>query len=539
MGGAVMQLGWPWSRKQREPALDVVPLKKIIAVSDEYWEALYSPIIDSVARSLGVYEKQKGKLYSDYVDQFVRLVRRSKGTVQDDPLLVHLHTFSLSIAFSSLYVARLCHSFEFTAISKGKKTKGERSHFYPWMNVPVECEIKLSKVSRLYPAYVYAISIFNAMMNDTGWKWLHSKPDVLKGLIDSIYSNGEKGLFSGILADMRAAPIGRSVENIPQVEISESVPVENEDPEKSDSLDDLISGLGGGDDSVSLDELLESSNQSKQTEENKPVASEEVSSNDGLDLSIFDNEPDGENTDQAPLELQDATDNQVAPISDNSPKVVSSAESKSSTQEEAPVNSSADALDEFTAFLAATTSSPGPDHVAETGEDKLDPNETQGTSKVPISDVEPSDSSSNVDNTGINEDESTLLFSSESSITTDLLKWCLAQVSEFPSQNGVHVLMRDNKKVIVVERDKGVMEFVRSDYDLDNEAAYKTVAEEVLTDLEMSQSWVENEEGGDIWEISIQDEVVNVLLLNVQVPSSFQSLDANTYAWVVKRDEIA
>ena len=132
-----------------------------------------------------------------------------------------------------------------------------------------------------------------------------------------------------------------------------------------------------------------------------------------------------------------------------------------------------------------------------------------------------------------------MLFSSESSITTDLLKWCLAQVSEFPSQNGVHVLMRDNKKVIVVERDKGVMEFVRSDYDLDNEAAYKTVAEEILTDLEMSQSWVENEEGGDIWEISIQDEVVNVLLLNVQVPSSFQSLEANTYAWGVNRDEIA
>ena len=186
-----MQLGWPWNRKQREPALDVVPLKKIIAVSDEYWEALYSPIIDSVVRSLGVYEKQKGKLYSDYVDQFVRLVRRSKGTVQDDPLLVHLHTFSLSVAFSSLYVARLCHSFEFIAISKAKKTKGERSHLYPWMNVPVECEIKLAKVSRLYPAYVYAISIFNTMMNDTGWKWLHSKPEVLKGLIDSIYSNGE------------------------------------------------------------------------------------------------------------------------------------------------------------------------------------------------------------------------------------------------------------------------------------------------------------------------------------------------------------
>ena len=46
------------------------------------------------------------------------------------------------------------------------------------------------------------------------------------------------------------------------------------------------------------------------------------------------------------------------------------------------------------------------------------------------------------------------------------------------------------------------------------------------------------EEGGDIWKISIQDEVVNVLLLNVQVPTSYQSLDANTYAWVVKKNKI-
>lgn len=536
-----MQLGWPWNRKQREPALDVVPLKKIIAVSDEYWEALYSPIIDSVVRSLGVYEKQKGKLYSDYVDQFVRLVRRSKGTVQDDPLLVHLHTFSLSVAFSSLYVARLCHSFEFIAISKAKKTKGERSHLYPWMNVPVECEIKLAKVSRLYPAYVYAISIFNTMMNDTGWKWLHSKPEVLKGLIDSIYSNGEKGLFSGVLADMRSAPLGRSVENLPQVDISEAVPVESEDPDKSNSLDDLISGLGGGDDNVSLDDLLDSSEQTKQSEDDKPVTSDKKSSNDGLDLSIFDSEPDGKDTDQVPVELQSITDNQVAPISDDSAEFVSSSENKSSSQatkEKAPVNSSADALDEFTAFLASTTSSPGLDNVSETEEGESAANEVKGTSKVPFSHVELSDSPSNVDNTGVKEDESALLFSSESSITNDLLKWCLEQVSKLPSQNGVHVLLRDNEKVIVVERDKGVMEFVRNDYELDNEAAYKTVAEEVLTDLEMSQSWVENEEGGDIWKISIQDEVVNVLLLNVQVPTSYHSLDANTYAWVVKKDKI-
>ena len=537
-----MQLGWPWGKKQREPALDLVPLKKIIAVSDEYWEALYSPIINSVGRSLGVYEKQKGKLYSDYVDQFVRLVRRSKGTVQDDPLLVHLHTFSLSIAFSSLYVARLCHCFEFTAISKAKKIKGERSHFYPWINVPQECEIKLAKVNRLYPAYVYAISIFNTMMNDTGWKWLHSKPEILKCLIDSIYSNGEKGAFSGLLADMRASPLGLSVESVPQFESSQPMPVESENPERIDSLDDLISGLGGGSDNVSLDDLLDSSNQSSQAEGNKHVASKKTSSSDGLDLSIFGNETDEENTEQAPIEFLDTNDNQGVPISDKSPEVVSSSENKSSPQpieEKTPVNSSADALDEFTAFLAATTAPPCSDNVDENEEDDSTPNEVQSTSKVSNSNVELSDSPSNVDNAAVKEVESTLLFSSESSITNDLLHWCLEQVGDLPSQNGVHILLRDNEKVVVVERDKGIMEFVRSDYDLDNEAAYKTVAEEVLTDLEMSQAWVENEEGGDIWKISIQDEVVNVLLLNVQVPPTYQPLDANAYEWVIKKNEIS
>ena len=94
--------------------------------------------------------------------------------------------------------------------------------------------------------------------------------------------------------------------------------------------------------------------------------------------------------------------------------------------------------------------------------------------------------------------------------------------------------MRDNEKVIVVELDTGVMEFVRSDYDLDNESAYRTVAEEVLTDLEMSQSWIATEDGGDIWEVLIEGKNVNVLLLNIQVPSSYKAVDTSSYAWVIK-----
>lgn len=540
-----MQLGWPWGRKQREPALDTVPLKKIVAVSDEYWEALYSPITNTVSRSLGVYEKQKGKLYSDYVDQFVRLVRRSKGTVQDDPLIVHLHTFSLALAFSSLYVARLCHSFEFTAISTSKKNKGERSQCYPWINVPSECEIKLAKVSRLYPAYVQAISIFNTMMNETGWKWLHSRPEVLKGLLDSVYTNGEKGAFAGILSDMRSAPIGRSVESAIQTELPESssVDVEQEGANENGSLDDLISGLGGGGDDVSLDDLLDSSKQASLSENKQAEVKPVPSSNDSLDLSIFDSEPGmdaSENQSSASLGSGESKEIVPEPSPTNETKVVSNDKEASvpavedKAEDKAPVKTSADALDEFTAFLASTSSSSSVDNNADKEEERVETSSEMGANTTPVSEAENSDTSAGVDHNESLEGDSSLLFSSESSITNDLLKWCLEQVKEQPSQNGVHVLMRDNEKAIVVERDTGVMEFVRSDYDLDNESAYRTVAEEVLTDLEMSQSWIATEDGGDIWEVIIEGENVNVLLLNIQVPSSYKAVDANSYAWVVK-----
>lgn len=487
-----MQLGWPKFGKKCETALDIVPLKKIIAVSDEYWDVLYSPIINTVVRSLGVYEKQKGKLYSDYVEQFVCLVRRSKGAVQDDPLLVHLHTFSLSLAFSSLYIARVCYRFEFIAISKAKKTKGERSLCFPWIDIPVENEIKLAKVDRLYPVYIQALSIFNTMINDTGWKWLHSKPEVLKGLFDSIYSDGEKGFLSGILDGMQTAPLESDIKSVAQLGRSKPAFVESsvDESKNNDSLDDLISGLGGNTDELSLDDLLDSGKQNQLDQRDSTV------DNNTVDLSVFDSEQNA-----VPVEEE-------ADINNGLSEVISLNENESLSKS-TPVDSSDDVLDEFTAFLAATPST-------QTNDSSVESEEKESSSEEPSSDNAFSDSES-------------LLFSSESSITADLLKWCLKQVSENSSQNGVHVFMLGDEKTIAVERDKGVMAFVRSDYDLDNDAAYKAVAGEVLADLEMSKSWIENKEGGDVWEVSIGDEIVDVLLLNVKVPLSYQPLEAHKY----------
>lgn len=502
-----MQLGWLWDRKPHEPALDTVPLKKIVAVSDEYWGALYSPIIDSVARSLGVFEQQKAKLYSDYVDQFVRLVRRIKGTVQDDPLIVHLHTFSLCISFSSLYVARLCHSFEFTAISKAKKNKGERSNFYPWISIPAECEIKLSKVNRLYPAYVHALSIFNTMMNDIGWKWLHSKPDILKGLLDSIYTNGEKGQFSGILVDMRNAPLGRQVEQAIQADAQSFFETNEVNASEQRSLDDLINGLGGSDEEVSLDDLLAPSKHDR----NKGPSETAERNKKQEDVVNQDLDSPGLNEGSNGSELEELNVCEPPLNSEHPALTLEKGENPASTFKK--TTAAENPLEEFTAFLASATFAK--DHET-----------VQRPESRPIPD------------TAKNKEGTDLLFSSESSITADLLKWCLAQVKDVPSNSGVHVLMHNNTKVIVVEREEGVMAFVRSDYGLDSETAHKTVAEEVLTDLAMSQSWIENEDGGDTWEILLKGESVNVFLLNSPVPSTYEALDSKFYKWVIKKTEL-
>ena len=486
-----MQLGWPWSAKQRSPSLELAPLKKIVAVSDEYWGALYSPIIDVVSASLNVFDKQKLKLYSDYVDQFVKLVRRSKGVVQDDPLLVHLHTYSLVLSFSALYIARICNDFDFLAISKSKKNVGERTVFYPWLSVPENSELKLSKVSRSYPVYIQAVSIFNALLTDIGWKWLHTKPEVLKSLLDSIYSNGEKGSFSGILSDMRAAPLGSSSESIKTVVELSPDETNTEALSNPADLDSLIDGLGGNNEDISLDELLEPSKNSQTEVINEPKSSD--NSNNELDLSIFESESSKNlpNNNTSSVQKSDEP-------ADVKPEVVDKISSK---ENESSVTSE-NALNEFTAFLASAT------------DDESKPKET-GESENEIK----------------NDKEHEMLFSSEATITTDLINWCLLQVQSTPSSNGVHIILFEGNKVIALEQDKGVMEFVRSDYDLDSEAAYISVAEEVLTDIGMSRTWIENNDGGDIWKLNILGEDVNIIIFNVPVPSDFKLLDKKSYSF--------
>lgn len=490
MGGAAMQLGWFGKNKQRL-SLDILPLKKIVAVSDQYWAALYQPMIDVVEKNFDVFSKQKEKLGVDYLDQFVKLVRRSKGAVQDDPLIVHIHTYSLVLAFSALHVARVVNDFEFHAISKGKKTKGNRNQFYPWLNVPEKSEIKLKKSSRVFPVYVKGLSILNTMITDVGWNWLHSRPDVLKPMLDAVYSNAESGSLSGLLAGMRAAPLENKVssavvEKVTEVNV-ESEPVSEGDEDGSQKLDSLIKNLGGDNKECSLEELLEA--QKGDGEGQKPKVDSDKSEG-GLDYSIFESGP----TTEAEQDGQFTTE-----VTNEKKKPEKEEESDLKNNQPPSLNSADRVLNEFQALISNTK--------------KMDEEEK----------MQPLEQNKSIEN---NEPEQGL-FTTEATISGDLIKWCESIVNKKDRFSGVYVVEYEGRRCMALDKELGVLSFVKSDYDLESEEKYKAVAVEVLTDLMMSSEWIAREDGGDAWQCCINGEELSVILLKKECVAdlTFQTIE--------------
>lgn len=484
-----MQLGWRIFSKSsaRKAPLDTVPLKKIVAVSDEYWQALYAPIIDVAVRCFSVFDGRIKHLETDYVDQFVRIIRRSKGGVQDDPLCVHLHTYSIVLSFSAIYLSRLCSDFEFHAISTSKKTSGDRSVFYPWLEVPGSSTIKVKKAGRVYPGYIIGFSILNSVCSSVGWNWLHSNQVILKGLLDAVYTNGENGSLSGYLADVRKpmishAGIGPASHVAPSSKshAERAHAVDNQSQHRSsaaspeDALDALISGLGSGGPDVSLDDLLSGTQQQsseKSLQQTEPVviadAGSELASGPtdsiepALDFSVFDNEPvsDAFHPSGEPGEASDfvPADNEKA-----KPREITE-----------PASDTVSSLDEFQAFLATAEAAPGPDSHEE----------------------RPSEH--------------------EASISGDLLDWAIKRIkagADF-SDLGACVLKLSDGYFVALSPKQGVENFVRDDYELDDDSMLPAIADEVRTDLMLSDLWLPDPKGGDVWYLDISGSMNEVVLL--------------------------
>ncbi len=247
--------------------IDNTPLKKIVAVSDVYWAALYQPVVSAVTLNLSVFVHQKKRLGNDYVQQFVRLVRRSKGGGQDDPLLVHVNTYCLSLSFSALYLARLMGQFDFFSMPLAKNSAGERHQIYPWLEIPHESDIKLRRVVRDWSVAAYALPILNSMISSIGWFWLHGSPLLMKAMFDAVYSNSTSGVFSSLLAMIDEAPLDKAANAADQhsaLRQSNTQMIGTEaNEEDQPSLHELNSALVGDNTDYSLDALLGKNNCAK------------------------------------------------------------------------------------------------------------------------------------------------------------------------------------------------------------------------------------------------------------------------------------
>jgi len=463
-----MRLGW-FSSKKRSVPLDVAPLKKIIAVSDEYWSVLYQPLIDVTTDCFSVFTTSKDKLMTDYIDQFVKIARRNKGAVQEDPMLIHIQTYSLAVAFTALYLSRIMSEFECHSVSKSKKNIRERNIFFPWLNIPVNVEVRLKKVSHILPTYVYAFPILNQLLrDDIALQWLHSEPLIMKALYDAVMSNGENGLLSELLSTMQEPPLENSTTS---VTVSNAVFANEEPPAEGNeqaSLDDLISGLGGGDETPSLDQLL--NNEITEKPQEKESIDKQLSgkSND-LDFSAFS------------LPEDVITDEKTE---------LSSKEQKHSPESNEVVETTDSALDEFQKFIQSS-----------------------------------SEDDDNTFKTTENQNSDDVVFSTSSSISEDLIKWCVNSVKSSMSgvsSEGVYAIEHEGIHRIAIDKSKAILAFVKSDYSLDSESDYQVVVDDVLTDLIMSSDWLPNENGGDDWKLSMKDSSIDVLLLNIELPSEIR-----------------
>lgn len=519
-------------------ALDDAALKKIVAVSDEYWLALYKPVTDVVVSCVSVFDGNKSNLLSDYADQFVRLVRRSKGGVQDDPLLVHLYTFGLVVSFSVIYVSRLASDFEFHAISSDKKTAGDRTIFFPWFNTPSKAELKIRKAERVFPAYVNGFTIINRMVSDVGWKWLLGNKVVLKAMIDAIYTNGESGVFSGVLAEIRKPSLTeRGQSPVSSVFTEKQSMTTGVDSGPAPSIDDLINNLGGGEE-FSLDDLL-SGNAVTDKAGTKPESPPEAVSTDMLDLSVFDSEPlvtetPIKNT-PADKVLQPALDNSS---SDTQPEKIWHAklngDDHASIQNTPDTKVSADdALDEFQAFLNSVSDASSLD-AGEVGEQSpndevsydFDDNATEfgSTLEHPISDA-----LDGLIQADANNAENSLLFSNESSLASEFVQWCCKKLKFYDGATGLYPLKHNNVFVIAVDIDAGIKAYVNDDYDLENDSQVISVAEEVHTDIAMSSLWIPNSEGGEVWTLFLGNDKYKVILVKPDSETGLTPLEPLLY----------
>ncbi len=453
-----------WLQRKPQTALTVKinrqNLKRAVAVSDAYWNELYEPIIRVVETCLGCIQISSGglssasKLNEQYASELTSIIGALKGIPGKNSLDDHINNYSVFISFSTLFISKRMNKVNFTFVENSKSGDKRTIQVFPWDACTETLNnVQAKRKNYLPPIYCISVPVLFRMLSGTGRNWLQSQPDKFCGVLEAVFSNGEKGLYSGPLSlvipsksdsptlDGGISLVGQS-----------PTPSSHTDESSEASLDDLISKIGGGTSSGDKDfeALLEGNrtglgttpSMSPEDEfaallEGKAKAPESASQKPGISSEPVSNE-------------QSIEDEFVA-LLEGKAKAPEPASQKPGISSE-PVSNEQSIEDEFTTLLEGKTKTPKP---------------------VPNQNYVPT------------------------SPSLDLIRWA---ISEKNHGGGVfNVVLDDGELVLglrVGDADIDVVTaFVRSDYDLDSEADVSKVRDEIIYDLNLSDSWICNEHG--------------------------------------------
>jgi hypothetical protein len=240
-------------RRGRKPesshtlSLNTGALKKLVAVSDEYWVALYEPIMVVAVRCFKCFKNNQVGLANDYIVQLSNAVRRSKGEVREDQLISHVYTYGLVLSFTSLYLSRLLAAYDFVLQYGTGNREGERREFYPWLSLPSsDASIKVRRKRHVDPLFALALPLYRVLVTDIAATWLQANSDINIAVLQAMHSNGEQGLYSVPLSYIKAYSFDSEQVEKPDITIatngvvgSSPLPVSGEQ-----AIDSLLDSFG-------------------------------------------------------------------------------------------------------------------------------------------------------------------------------------------------------------------------------------------------------------------------------------------------------
>ncbi|WP_045391809.1 hypothetical protein [Vibrio rotiferianus] len=259
-------------------------LKKNLAVSNEYFDVLYQPIVDIVQNSTAHLFQTRQETLDSYVSQLASIVRVTKGKVQEDNKEVHIDNFCAVLCFSAYFVADIVHKLSFF-VDDGESNREE---VHLWLSSYDGRDILVKKKKKLDPICMTLFLIGQRMLSEPRTiTWLlGDKSRRLFDVLTFIHSGGERGKYSYCIDGSQVIAENVAVVASGSNSVIQDSVLDTSTEDSKSALDDLL----GDCEIPSLDDLLNNATSSSGV----PSSSKEaVSGTQEKELETVESAPSG------------------------------------------------------------------------------------------------------------------------------------------------------------------------------------------------------------------------------------------------------